>query len=162
MDLKNILKGKVVILCLGNIDRADDGLGPYIARAIKGKLRHEVIDAGMTPENYTGVIRRLEPDTIILIDTIYFGGEKGEIRFFSGEDLHSGKISTHDVSPKLLVEYLRSSTKANVYILGVNPGSDRLGGGLSREVRDAAQRIATAFLTDNFTLLYVSQKCKVI
>ena len=27
LDLKDILKGKVVIVCLGNIERGDDGVG---------------------------------------------------------------------------------------------------------------------------------------
>jgi len=131
INLKDILIGKVVILCIGNIERGDDGLGPYLASMIRGKVLYEVIDAGAAPENWTGVIIRLKPDTIIMVDAIYFEGEPGDVKIFSGEDLGSGKISTHDVSLKLLIEYLKESTKADIYVLGIKPQSNKLGEGLS-------------------------------
>src|SRR4030042_6594637 len=121
INLKKILKGKVVVLCIGNKERGDDGAGPYLADLIKGKVPYDVIDAGMTPENYTGLVIRSKPDTIIIVDAIYFEGAAGEIKLFSGEDLRSGKISTHDVSPKLLIEYLRSSTDSEIHVLGIKP-----------------------------------------
>lgn len=141
INLKNILKGKVVVLCLGNKGRGDDGAGPYIANVIKGKADYEVTDAGVTPENYTGVIIRSKPDTILIIDAVCFEGKPGEIRLFSGDDLRSGKISTHDVSPRLLIEYLKASTDADIYILGINPKSNKLGEGLSKEVKDAIDHL---------------------
>ncbi|MBU1146768.1 MAG: hydrogenase 3 maturation endopeptidase HyCI, partial [Candidatus Omnitrophica bacterium] len=66
--IRSILKGKVAIVCIGNRDRGDDGIGPRLADAIKGKTSHEVINTGVTPENYTGVITKLKPDTIVLVD----------------------------------------------------------------------------------------------
>lgn len=135
MRLKNILKGKVVMLCIGNIECGDDGLGPHLAGMIKGKASYEVIDAGVAPENWTGVVTRLKPDTIVMVDAVYFEGRPGEMRIFSGEDLRSGKISTHDVSLKLLIEYLKESTKADIYVLGIRPESNKLGEGLSLSVK---------------------------
>jgi len=146
LNLKEILKGKVVILCLGNIDRGDDGVGPSIASAINGKLPYEVIDAGVTPENYTGVIKRLGPDTILMVDAIQFEGSIGEIKLFKGEDLRTGKISTHDVSPKLLIEYLRSSTKAEIYILGIKPASNKFGEPMTKAVSDSIKKVERLFL----------------
>ncbi|MBU4343487.1 MAG: hydrogenase 3 maturation endopeptidase HyCI [Candidatus Omnitrophica bacterium] len=145
INLKNILKGKVVILCLGNPDRGDDGIGPRVASDLKEKVPYEVIDAGVTPENYTGVIKRLNPDTILIVDTVIFDGVPGEIRLFTGDDLRTGKISTHDVSPKLLIEYLKSSTKADIHILGINPKSNKFGEALSREAEEALERIDAIF-----------------
>jgi len=142
ISLKDIMKGRIVVLCLGNVDRGDDGVGPHIAGLLKGKVLCEVIDAGVAPENYTGVIKRAKPDTIIIIDAIYFEGRAGEVRIFSGAELRSGKISTHDVSPKLLMEYLASSTDAKIYIVGIKPGSSKFGEGLSREVAETAQSLA--------------------
>ncbi|MFH1479179.1 MAG: hydrogenase 3 maturation endopeptidase HyCI [Candidatus Omnitrophota bacterium] len=146
INLKGILNGKVVILCLGNIDRGDDGVGPELASRLKGRVPYEVIDAGMTPENYTGVITKLKPDTIIIVDTILFEGEVGEIRIFKSDELREGKISTHDVSPKLLIEYLKSSTNATIYILGVRPKSNKLGDPLSPEVAESIEEIVKLFL----------------
>jgi len=144
-DLKSILNGKVVILCLGNPDRGDDGAGPYFASLLKGKTSYEVIDAGVTPENYTGVVQRLKPDTIIIVDAVRFEGEPGDVGIFSGEDLRSGKVSTHDVSPKLLIEYLKSSTNAEIYVLGIKPVSNKLGDSLSQEVKQAVEGLTSHF-----------------
>jgi hydrogenase 3 maturation protease len=146
-DLKSILKGKVVMLCVGNRERGDDGVGPFFADAIKGKVSYEVIDAGVSPENYTGVITKLNPDTIIIIDGIYFEGKPGQMRLFSGDELRSGKISTHDVSLKLLIEYLKSSIKADIYVVGIRPESNKYGNGLSEPVEKAVKKLEALFLT---------------
>ena len=142
INLKDKLKGKVCILCIGNIERGDDGLGPHLGRLLKDKSPYEIIDAGVAPENQTGVIARLKPDTIVIVDAVYFEGEPGDIKIFSGEELGSGKISTHDVSPKLLIEYLKESTGAAVYILGIKPQSNKLGQGLSPCVKNTLERLA--------------------
>jgi len=150
LNLKDILKGKVVILCVGNSERGDDGLGPYFAKTLKGKVPYEIIDAGVAPENWTGVVAGLKPDTIVMVDAIYFEGEPGEIKIFSGEDLRSGKISTHDVSPKLLIEYLKETTKADIYILGIRPGSNKLGEDLSPCVKASLDNLSKMFLMLHF------------
>ena len=147
INLKNILKGKVVILCIGNSERGDDGAGPHLAGAIKGRVPYEVIDAGSAPENWTGVVTGLKPDTIVMVDAVYFEGEPGEIKIFSGEDLRSGKISTHDVSPKLLIEYLKESTKADIYVLGIKPQSNKLGEELSLCVKLSLDNLSKMLLS---------------
>jgi len=144
VNLKDILKEKSVLVCLGNRDRGDDGVGPRLASEIKDKVNYEVIDAGVAPENYTGVIKRLSPDTIVIVDAIYFDGKPGDIRLFSGDDLRVGKISTHDMSPKLLIQYLKSSTNAKIYVLGIRPGSNKFGQELSPEVRAALDKLKHA------------------
>ena len=146
INIKSLLTEHTVVVCIGNVDRGDDGFGPHLALAIKGKVPCEVIDAGVVPENYTGVITKLKPKVIIIIDAIQFDGRTGEARLFSGEDLRVGKVSTHDVSPKLLIEYLKSSTNADIYLLGVKPKSNKLGEGLSDEVAKAVEGLTLQFL----------------
>lgn len=146
INLKDILTDRTVILCIGNKDRGDDGVGSHLAAAIKGKVRYEVIDAGVVPENYTGVVTRLKPDAIIIVDAIQFEGEAGEWKLFSGEDLRAGRVSTHDVSPKLLIEYLKSSTNADIYILGIKPKSNKFGEDLSEEAKKTVKELTLHFL----------------
>ncbi|MFC1667138.1 hydrogenase 3 maturation endopeptidase HyCI [Candidatus Omnitrophota bacterium] len=146
LDLKDVLKGRIVIVCLGNIDRGDDGIGPRLAAIIKGKSVHEVIDAGVAPENHTGIIIRFKPDTIIMVDAVDFDGRAGEARLFSSGELRSGKISTHDVSPKLLIEYLKSYVDAEIYLLGIKPVSNKFGEGLSKEAERALRDLEHMFL----------------
>ena len=146
INLKNILKGNVVIVCVGNIDRGDDGFGPRLAAILKEKKIHNVIDAGMAPENYTGVVKKLKPDTIIIVDAVYFEGKPGEIRLFSGEDIRFNDISTHGMSLKFFIEYMKNYTKAGMYLLGAKPVSNKLGDGLSREVAGSLEAVKSLFL----------------
>ena len=95
-------------------------------------------------------MQELKPDTIIIVYTVQFEGNVGEARIFSGEDLRSGKISTHDVSPKLLVEYLKSSTNADIYILGIKPRSNKLGEALSSEVKNTIKELKTLLINQRY------------
>jgi len=142
LTLTDVLKGGVCILCVGNIDRGDDGIGPRLAEKIKGKTPYEVIDAGVSPENWTGVITRLKPDTIIIVDAVHFEGRPGDVKIFAGEDLRSGKVSTHDVSPKLVIEYLKESINADIYVLGIKPGSVELSDHMSPGVKTSLDNLA--------------------
>ena len=49
-----------LLVCIGNREGGDDGVGPFIADECK-KLQLdniEVIDVGISPENYTGIIKQ--------------------------------------------------------------------------------------------------------
>jgi len=150
IELKDILKGKIVMLCVGNIERGDDGLGARFAMMIKDKVPFEVMDAGTAPENWTGVVTRLKPDTVIMVDAVCFEGNPGDARILSGDELGSGKISTHDVSLKLLIEYLKASTEADIYMLGIKPESNELGKDISLPVKASLDKIAKILI--NLTL----------
>ena len=56
--LARILKGKVVIVGVGNVLRGDDGLGPLFVEGLKSKVAAPCINAGNAFENYLGVIIR--------------------------------------------------------------------------------------------------------
>lgn len=47
--LKSHLKGKVVILGIGNTLRSDDGVGSILASCIKDKVSYTVYDIGVSP-----------------------------------------------------------------------------------------------------------------
>jgi len=115
---------------------------------IKDKTPFEVIDAGTAPENWTGVVARLKPDTVIMVDAVCFEGKPGDVRIFSGEELGAGKISTHDVSLKLLIEYLKTSTEADIYILGIKPLSNELGKDISLPVKTSLDNLANILINN--------------
>lgn len=138
------------MLCVGNRDMGDDGAGPYLADLIKGKVSYEVIDAGVTPENYTGFITRFNPDTLIIVDTVQFEGRPGEVRVFLVDEVRSGKISTHDVSLRLLIDYLRPFITASIYIVGIKPASDKFGEPLSAEVDLSIKNLADLLVENTF------------
>ena len=78
--LKSHLKGKVVILGIGNTLRSDDGAGSILASRIRDKAPYIVYDCGASPENYLGKIVQDKPDTVLIIDAADFGAKPGGSR----------------------------------------------------------------------------------
>ena len=80
----DILKGKTVIVGIGNSLRGDDGLGPELILKLQGKLKAVCIDAGNSPESYTGKIVKENPDTILLVDAVHLNLPPGQYRLLIG------------------------------------------------------------------------------
>ncbi|MBP7835890.1 MAG: hydrogenase maturation protease [Candidatus Omnitrophica bacterium] len=146
--LKLHLTGKVLLLGIGNNLRSDDGIGSLLAVRLQGKLPYIVYDASSSPENYLGKIIKDEPDTILLIDAVDFGGEAGEIRLLEGEDIQTVNFfSTHDASISLAISYLKNSLKhTGIFILAIQPKILAFGDKLSPEITQALEKIERWFL----------------
>ncbi len=146
--LKLHLKGKVLVVGIGNTLRSDDGIGSILAERIQGKLPHIVYDSGSSPENYLGKIIKDKPDTIVLIDAVDFGGKAGEIRMLEGEDIQTVNFfSTHDASISLAIDYLKNSLKeVDIFILAIQPKILAFGDKLSPEIHKALEKIEEWFI----------------
>jgi len=149
--LKSRLKGKIVIVSIGNTLRGDDGAGPELIRKLKNFLpsvRYPAIfllDAGQTPENYLQKIVGYEPDTIVLADAVDFQCQPGSVRIVDPGAIRNDTLSTHNASLKLVMAYLKKETGADIFLLGIQPGDLTLGNGLSESVRRAVERIGRDF-----------------
>ena len=145
-NLKDILKGKVVIVGVGNIIRGDDGFGPKLIERIKNSARVVCLDAGVAPENYLGKIIKESPDTVLIIDTVHLGKNPGECEILKGEDIAKCGFATHDISPVMFIEYLTKETKANIYMLGVQPQSIDLGFEISAKLKEVLDEVSGKIL----------------
>ncbi len=80
-DIKAALapKGRTLLITVGSVLRADDGVGPFIGENLRfsGEGR-KVINAYTTPENIAQTAIDWKPDKIVLIDAARFGGEPGD------------------------------------------------------------------------------------
>lgn len=126
---------------IGNTLRGDDGFGPALVKRLKGRVRSVCIDAGNTPENFTGEIVKEDPEVILLVDALHLGLSPGEYEILRKEDIAKSGLSTHDSSPDMLIEYLQNRTQADVYILGVQPESVSFGKEMSGKVKDTLDEI---------------------
>ena len=139
---KNILKGKVVIVGIGNTLKGDDAFGPLLADMLNGKTNALTINAGSAPENYTGKILKENPDTILLVDCVHLGKKPGQYEILAREDILKSGFTTHDLSPRMFMDYLEKRTKAKIYMLGVQPEKISLGDEMSEPVKRALEKIA--------------------
>ena len=147
--LKESLKGKVLILGIGNPLRTDDGFGSLLADRLKDRVAATVIDAKSVPENYINKLIDENPDTIVILDAADFEGEPAEVRIFDPHEATSiNHISTHNLPINMLVEFIGQNCEAEVLFLALQPKSVSFGEDISKETGEKI-----AFLEDVFLRL---------
>jgi len=138
----DILRGKVIIVGIGNIMRGDDGFGPALVKELDNRVNAHCIDVGTAPENYIGKIAKMSPDTILFVDAVHLSIKPGEYDILKKEDIVSSGLTTHDISPEMLINFLESQTKAKIYLLGMQPESIGFGDEMSDAVKRSLMKIA--------------------
>lgn len=126
-----VLRGKTVIVGIGNPLRGDDGFGPALIHRIRGKVNATCIDAGLAPENYLGRLVKEAPDTIVLADAAHLGLEPGAYRLLEADDIVQSGLTTHDLSSRMLIAFLQEQTQATIVMLAVQPQQVSLGESMS-------------------------------
>jgi hydrogenase 3 maturation protease len=140
--LREMLAGKVVIACVGNDLRADDGVGPLVAGLIQETPHLMVVNCGETPENYLGLIVKEKPDKVVVIDAVFHGGKVGDVKAIRKEDLKEGGLSTHAPTLSLFTDFVESQIETRTYFIGIQPGNVAFGEKMSSEVEKAGRELA--------------------
>ena len=131
-----------LLLGIGHPRHGDDALGPVFARA----FRHpgwRTVDAAVAPENFTGLVRRLHPDLLVLLDAAELGQPPGTLRRLEPAAIRAGDFGTHAGSIGRIADYL-ADCAGRVVVLGIQPADLRPGARLSPPVRAALRSLATA------------------
>ncbi len=148
-EITKRIRGKVAIVAIGNILRGDDGLGPKFIEMLKAKgngLKASLFDCGTAPENYIFPILATSCDTVVLVDAADLGIAAGESRVFDLDRIANVSFSTHNPSPRLFTDLLRTGRDSlNIFVISVQPKRTILGEGLSKEVLAGLKILADAF-----------------
>ena len=80
----------------------------------------QCINTTTVPENYTGVVRQMHPDVLILLDAADMREEPGTLRRLDPDAIQSGDFGTHAGSLGQIARYL-SDCAGEVIILGIQP-----------------------------------------
>ena len=131
----------MIVVGIGNPLRGDDGFGPALVERLQGKVSMVCIDAGNAPENYLGRIVKEEPDTILLVDVAHLGLEPGQYRILQPDDILKCGLTTHDMSSRMLIEYLNNQTQADIFMLAVQPQNISLGEAMSERLNRTLDEI---------------------
>jgi len=136
------MSGKLV-LTVGSVLRGDDAAGPMLSKMLETRPIDgwEVIDGGQTPEDELSVIRRKEPDLLLLVDAADMGLAPGETRLLDETDVYSDfLITTHSLPLTYLLKELKASCREVVF-LGIQPAHTEFFGALHPDVRKAVENI---------------------
>lgn len=129
------------VLCVGAVLRGDDAAGPLLAKMMQDDPIEgwEVLDGGQTPEDFTGVVRRDQPDLLLVVDAASMRLEPGSIRRLSEEDVACDYLmTTHSLPISIMLAELRSSCKEIVF-LGIQPGQIDFFSPLTPAVKEAVE-----------------------
>ena len=132
--LKRHLFGRVVVLGVGNRLRCDDGAGSWLAEQLAGRPALHAIDAGAVPENHLERVVRSNPDTVLILDAVDFGGAPGDMRILDPESVVASGFSTHTLSLQIAAEFLKARTQARVALLAIQPADVGMGTRMSAEM----------------------------
>lgn len=130
--------GKLAVIGIGNEMKGDDGVGINVAERLKKDKKCEILIGGTTPENLTGTIKKIKPSHILIIDAADMGLKPGEMKVLDPGNISGVGFSTHSFSISTFSDYLKRETGAKTAILGIQPKSIELGGGISDEVARSA------------------------
>ena len=123
-----------LVMCIGNPQGGDDAVGPYIAKKLK-QLNIDVINCWTTPENYTNVVKQLNPKRLIIIDAAEMGLKSGEIRIIPKEKIGVMTISTHGLPVSVLMDYLEKYVK-EVILIAIQ--SKKMSGQMTIKIKEKA------------------------
>jgi len=133
----NKLKGKVLILGVGNPLRGDDGAGPYLIKQLKGRVDATLLNGEEEPENYLDQIAGMKPDGILIVDSVDLRAKPGSVALLDENQIERRSLFTHHASLKLFIECVKGETGAEVLVLGIQPKSIEIGQAISNEVKES-------------------------
>ncbi|MDD1729985.1 MAG: hydrogenase maturation protease [Methanospirillum sp.] len=143
---------EIIFVGVGNRMKGDDAIGPILLDLLHESFSHR-IDAGVAPEEYTSVIKRLKPSAIVFFDALDLGSLPGEIQIIEPEEIARFRGSTHTLSLDLILEYLAEETGADVFVIGIQyarihdePG---LSPGIEYSIRECAALIYSSITATN-------------
>jgi hydrogenase 3 maturation protease len=142
---ERVHRKRVVILGIGNILRGDDGAGPALIERLRGKVPFTLIDAGEVPENFIGPIEAAQPQTIIFVDAADIGANTGDVAVLEIDQIAEFGVTTHNTSLALLARLVQSSTRADVFLLAIQPEDVSFGAPLSDRVIQTLQSLEKLF-----------------
>lgn len=130
---------------MGNELYADDGAGVVVVR-IKSERIGEVadillIEGAQAPENFTGVIRRFNPGTVLIVDAVDDGKTPGEIFWINVEDIDGFSASTHSLPLSMLAKFIQHEIECEIEILGIQVTQLTMGSTMSHPVKNAVSLI---------------------
>ena len=107
----------------------DEGLDSYINElnvdvneSLVERLKKTfLINGGSVPENFTGLIKKIDPSHIIIIDASLMKRQAGEISIVDKDNIVDISISTHSMSLAYLIKYLQLEKEYEILFIGIEP-----------------------------------------
>jgi hydrogenase 3 maturation protease len=149
---QNKRQPRVAIIGIGNELNGDDGAGVLVVRKLpKPDIQSNwlVIDAGPSPESFTGPLRKFQPDLVLFVDAAEMGEPAGTTAWIKWQSTGGLSASTHSLPLTVLAEFLVHEFTCQVAMIGIQPQQLEMGRPLSQAVKKSVTE-AAACLSEFF------------
>lgn len=129
---------------VGNELKGDDGVGPYIAEKIDHP-RWLPLNCATVPGNFTSVVKRHNPELLILVDAAKMGLKPGQFRRIPKKSTDQTFVSTHTVPLSATLNYLENHA-GRIILIGIEAKTLEHSSRLSPEVKEGANKLIKILL----------------
>ncbi len=135
---------RLTVMGIGQEMFGDDAAGVEVARRLQPLFSDhlQVIEACYVPENFTGAVRRHEPDIVLLVDAAHMGAEPGAVRWLDWRDVTGFSASSHTGPLSSLAQFISVTMDCEVWIIGIEPADLTMNAPLSASVKLAVDQVA--------------------
>ena len=143
---KNSEHPRLALVGIGHELCGDDAVGLRIAGMLRPLVADDerilVVEAGPAPENFTSVLRRFQPDLVVLIDSALMNEAPGAVRWLNSQDTDGVSASTHTLPLSILSAYLTAELGCSMGLIGVQPEQTFADAPLTPAVQATAEYVA--------------------
>jgi hydrogenase 3 maturation protease len=136
---------RIALVGVGNELYGDDAAGVKIVRTLRHRLPQIssviILDAGPSPESFTGVIRRFAPGLVVIIDAADMGEPPGTIQWIEWQQVTGLSAATHRLPPTVLAKFLMKDVSSRVVLLGIQAATVEFDQPISKPVKNAIRNI---------------------
>lgn len=146
--IKQLKNTPLSIIGVGSNLRGDDYAGMLCAKEIKSFIKKnkikniKVFECGVSPENFLEKIVKSSPETVLIIDALECNKKPGSVIVTDIENISFKNFSTHNISLRLFVKYLKESLKCQIIFIGIQPANLHFGRKISKEVIKAVDEVS--------------------
>jgi hydrogenase maturation protease len=128
---------RLLVVGLGNLLLADDGVGVHAVRMLQEDPPPGVVVAEVGTALLDALYLLEQAEQVLAIDAMQAGGEPGTIYAFAPGDVLEDGRSLHDLGLVSILRFLPEDGRPRVAVLGVEPGVIEFGLELSTPVAAA-------------------------
>ncbi len=139
--IAEFLRGRVLVVGVGNSLRGDDRAGPAVVERVGRVLPECCLDCGEAPENYLGVILERGPQRVLFVDAVDFGGQPGEARMCDWSQMRRYGWDTHRFPLRAVAQYLSDEGRMETGLLGIQPARIDFGAAMTAAVKAAVESV---------------------
>lgn len=135
----------IAIVGVGHPLRGDDSAGLSVIEELqKLSLPDEIhlIDTGAVPESCTGLLRKIQPELVLIFDAAQMDIPAGDCLLIQEPEVELTAAITHGIPIKTVCQYIKREFQCRVWLIGIQPGQNDLFNPISAPVQRAVTEIS--------------------